>query len=299
MTRRISWEKKKKKAAMRLIPGLFAVLLLLTAVPLRAEPFPAHGDVFVNDLSGVLPTEAEDRLRAGLERLKTDTGIEMTVLTIPTRTAYDAAPSIEAFAKGLFNAWGVGARDRNDGILILVVTNDREMRIALGAGYNQAYDVVAQDVADRYFLPAFRDGDYAAGIESGTAETIRQIARRHAERLPPQPVAGTGGSILGWIVGGAMVLIAGLAVLGRKVGDLVAGMRACPQCGQRGTHRHHETLREATRTEGGLRSVVTTCPSCGHTETTTETIPARGKRGGTGGSFGGGKSSGGGATGRW
>src|SRR5690606_18788505 len=107
-----------------------------------------------------------------------------TVLTIATRGDYDPSPSIEAFATGLFNAWGIGDASRNDGILVLVATNEREMRLELGAAYDQGYDVLAQDIVSRFFLPDIRDGDPARGIVGGSGEVMARIARRHAAALP-------------------------------------------------------------------------------------------------------------------
>ena len=142
----------------------FAVLAALClSAPAKAETFPAHSDLFVNDHAGVLDPAAEDGLRATLGALATETGIEMTVLTIRSRDDYDPSASIEAFATGLFNDWGIGRADRNDGILVLVATADREMRIELGSAYGQGYDVLAQDIISRFFLPDFRAGDHQRG----------------------------------------------------------------------------------------------------------------------------------------
>ncbi|MFM2355186.1 MAG: hypothetical protein RLZZ528_922 [Pseudomonadota bacterium] len=270
---------------------------LLAGGGLLAEPFPDYRDLYINDYSDVLPPESEDRLRGYLDRLKTETGVEMTVLTIPTRRAFDATDSIEDFATGLFNAWGIGNAERNDGILVLVATEDREMRLELGAGYNQGYDVLAQDMVNRYFLPEFRNGNYAAGIEAGTVETIARIARRNAEGLEAEKVAG-GGGIVTWLTFGLMGLIGGLIVFGRKIADLIAGMKPCPQCGQRHLSRTHETLQFGTETLGGMRRTTTTCRTCGYRDQR-DTPITRSRSSSSGGSFGGGKSSGGGATGRW
>lgn len=284
----------------RIAPALpMAVLaLVLCAADAPAEPYPSYDDLFVNDLAEVLPDASESEIRGQLEALKAETGIEMTLLTIPTRLHYDASSSIETFATGLFNDWGIGDETRNDGILVLIAPEDREMRLELGSGYDQGYDVLARDMVDRYFLPEFRSGDYDAGIRAGVTETVERIARRHAARLPPEALPTQGsGSIAGWIFGAAFAGIAALVVFARRIGDLIAGMRPCPQCGKRGLHRTHETVRAATTSEEGLQRTETQCPSCGYRDTRTTPTPRRSSS--RSGSFGGGKSSGGGATGRW
>jgi uncharacterized protein len=65
--------------------------------------------------------------------------------------------TLEAFATALFNHWGVGKAETNDGVMILVFRDDRAMRLELGAAYGRDWDRVAQDVVERNFLNAFAD----------------------------------------------------------------------------------------------------------------------------------------------
>ncbi|WP_201161565.1 TPM domain-containing protein [Phaeovulum veldkampii] len=175
-------------AAKRLALGL-----VLIPLPLLAEPWPAAQSPYVNDYAAVIEDAAEARIVTALTDLRAQTGIEATVLTLPTRQGYTPAPDIDTFATGLFNVWGIGDATRNDGILILVLTEDRDMRIALGAGYNPEYDIPAQDIINAVMLPAFRDGRYSQGIESGTREVVNRIARRHAGLDPVALPEAAGG----------------------------------------------------------------------------------------------------------
>lgn len=286
---------ESKGRHMRFIVVVLIWLGSLLAV--AAKPWPDHADIFVNDLAGVVAPEAADRIRDQLEQLKTETGIEMTVLTIPTRADYDPTPDIETFATRLFNGWGIGDAARNDGILLLVATVDREMRIELGSGYDQGYDVLAQDIVSRYVVPEFREARFSEGIETGVTETIARIAGRHAERLPPQALPKQGG-LPAWLFGAGFAAIAGLMVFGRRLGDLATQFRRCPQCGARGLHRHGEAITKATRDTPGRWRDETWCTSCSWRDRHERVIPVR-TSSGSDGSFGGGKSSGGGATGKW
>jgi uncharacterized protein len=274
--------------------------LIFVAGGASAEPYPKHTDIFVNDLADIIAPDAEGRIRDRMAALKAETGVEMTVLTIASRADYDATPSIEGFAMGVFNGWGVGGKDRNDGILILIAQADREMRIQLGAGYNQGYDVLAQDIVSRFIVPEFRDGRLSEGIETGVTEAEARIARPFAAKLPPQPLPAAGNGIPGWPIGLGGVVLIGLLAFRRRIVDAAAGFRRCPQCGSRGLHRHSEVITAATTTVPGLRRDITTCPNCSYADRRDSSIPlGRGPGGSSGNSFGGGKSSGGGATGRW
>lgn len=137
---------------------------------------PAYWDVYVNDYADLLLPETKDRIRTDLIELYDQTGVEMTVLTIPSRATYGFEGTNEAFATALFNDWGIGDAERNDGVLVAVSRFDREMRVELGAGYGTARNADMKRVIDDHFLPHFRRDAYDWGIENGVEETIREIA---------------------------------------------------------------------------------------------------------------------------
>jgi uncharacterized protein len=271
----------------------------------HAEPYPHPSDSYVTDIAGVISAEAEVRLRSMLRTLRADTGVEATVVTIPTRSAYDPpSTSLEGFATGLFNDWGIGNAERNDGIMLLVIPDDHETRLELGSGYDQGYDVLAQDIVSRWLVPAFRAGDYSDAIETGMQAVADRIARRHAARLAPEALPARPGETFehlgSWIIGLVFAGIAVFAVFGRRIGDLAVGLKRCPDCGRRGLSRSRSTLVHAGPGVPGAARIVTACRHCDHREEREERIggPKRSSNDG-GGGFGGGKSSGGGASGRW
>ncbi|MEZ5779592.1 MAG: TPM domain-containing protein [Paracoccaceae bacterium] len=287
----------------RVVTG-FVLLWLALASPLAADRYPLPGDLFVNDLAEVIPPETETRIRDELRRLKSETGIEMTVLTVRSREDFDPSPSLNDFATGLFNAWGIGNAGTNDGILVFVATEGREMRIVLGKGYNQGYDVLAEDIVSRYFVPDLREGNFGRGIETGTAETVARIARRHSAKLEPQPLpAKPGASINGLVpyaIGAIAALIVATQVFGRRLRDASYALRRCPACGQRGMTRHRHSRANRPGREDGVLTVTTACRHCEfRDERETRARATGGSEGGGGRSFGGGSSSGGGASGKW
>jgi uncharacterized protein len=149
--------------------------------PVWAETEPVRSDPFVNDYADLIDAPDEARIRAGLKALLDETGIEATVLTVPDRAAFAPSDSVEAFARAVFNAWGVGRKDRNDGLLLLVAPGDRAARIALGAAYDQGYDTLASDIVSQTLAPALRDGRGSEGIAAAALAMADRIGRRHAE----------------------------------------------------------------------------------------------------------------------
>lgn len=280
------------------VRALLAAAVVLAAGAARAEPWPAFEDPYVTDLAGVLPPVEEAEIEGKLARLRDQTGIEMAVLTIPSRAEYDPSSGIEDFALRVFNGWGIGDAVRNDGILFLIATEDRETRIALGEAYDAGYEPVAQAILGRSVIPAFADGRLAEGIALGADEIEARIARRHASRLPPEmlPNARPWTVPPEWLVAGLAGLVA--AGLGGRAWLRRRAEGRCPSCGRRDVERLDETVHG----QGARPSVFVSrhCPHCGFRDR--REAPYRPRRASARrdqGGFGGGRSSGRGATGRW
>jgi len=280
---------------LRVLVFIFCVFPTL----LFAQNYPAYTSVYINDYANIIDEDAEARLLAELENLKKETGVEATVLTLQSWKTFGGHDTIESFATGLFNEWGIGNAERNNGILILVAQTDREMRVELGSGYLRGYDIIAGDIIDQRFLPEFRSDNYSQGIENGTYEVIDQIARPHAAGQEPPEQAVRSDR---WRFLIPFVVVAGMLFLAfrRKLGDFRMRFRHCPNCGRRGLSRDHEVILAASRTVVGRRRQTTHCRYCDYSDSK-EFATSRTSRSGRsgGGSFGGGSSSGGGASGRW
>jgi len=275
------------------------VLLILMPFAALAQDYPAPLSDKVNDWAGVLSPEAAARLEDRLQTARDETGVHVVLVTMKRLADHGGAGMrIDSYAKGLFNAWGVGDKARNDGVLILVATGDREIRVALGAGYDAVWDNAAQAAIDRGFLPEFRAGRIEAGIEAGVDQVITRIARPFAAGQPaaaakevparenPLPLIGFGLAMAAFL-------------LRRHLGDALQHWARCPSCGHRGLIRTRGVTQEASATESGLGWRLTRCPACGHEQRDSYRIPRRSRSSGGSGGFGGGRSSGGGASGRW
>lgn len=277
-----------------------ALALVLAAAPASGQDYPAPLSPWVSDYADLLDDTTEARLDEALQAIREDPGAEIAVVTINRRSDYGAHASIESFATGLFNDWGIGDAVRNNGILILVAVDDREMRIELGGAYPPIWDTVAENVIDNTFLPRFREDAYQEGIERGTFATIERIAVPFALNLPP-PEPGWRDW---WAEWGPPVLFGGafagfLAAFGAFV--WTSSHPKCPNCGRRRTSRDRRTLEKATREQPGEAEETIVCRNCDYRSTRTYSVPYRTSSSSSSGgsSFGGGSSSGGGASGRW
>lgn len=277
---------------------LLALTWAATALAQAPATYPAPISRTVSDFAGILPPAQRDGLMMRLDRLRTDVGVEMAIVTTD---GIPGGPSqLESYATGLFNAWGIGEADRNDGILLLVSPADRAVRLELGRAYGQGYDVLAQDIVSRVLVPALREGQVAGAVTTAVAEIIDRVALPQSEGRAPAP-AGQENGWMRYAVPAVMVLGFAGIVFGRRRGR--RGAANCPQCGA--------LLGAATGpgTTGGQAA----CPQCGwvgamslptqgiHDRSNSLEAQERDRRSGGGrdGGFGGGSSSGGGASGRW
>lgn len=155
-------------------------VLILVAASVSAQnyaPYPKPDAGYVSDHAQILDAEEEERIEQWLLAVEKQSGTEIIVVTIPALAAYPgtANESIERFSTALFNRWGVGNRATNDGILFLVALGDRKARIELGDGHPPARDAAAAEIMAGTIVPKFRNGDYAAGITNGVKEIVHQF----------------------------------------------------------------------------------------------------------------------------
>lgn len=280
------------------------VLWLLLALPTAAQDLPDWQHTSINDFAGLLTAEDTEVLDKALIALNHETGVEGTVVTLTDRARYGGSDGLEPFATRLFNHWGIGHRDRNDGFMVLVLQNDREARIELGAGYPPAAGRIARQIMDGTLLPEFRQGNFSRGIREGTLDVIQHIARPHAagETLQaPARKRDLPDLLVPFAVFGIFAFV-GTQILRGIIWQIRRGRQPCPNCGGTGLVQQEE-LPAAQATDGkraNTRVVWNRCPTCGWTSPRrSEPIRSSRSSGGRSGGFGGGRSSGGGASGRW
>lgn len=277
-----------------------ALIWLALALPSAAQDLPDWQHTSINDFAGLLTNDDTRQLDQALIQLHDRTGIEGTVVTLTDRARYGGNDGLESFATRLFNHWGIGDADRNDGFMLLVLSEDRETRIELGAGYPTVTNAAAQAIIDDVMLPDFRSGQMSDGIRDGTLAIIDRIALPMSEGRPAQmPKRG----LSDWLLPMATFGIFGLVFINIARGIIARirhNRRPCPNCGGRGLVEEVEPV-TATDAKGNplpRQSVWTRCPNCGWNQRTMRDAPTR-HRGSGGSGFGGGRSSGGGASGRW
>lgn len=170
----LSWSAQQVEAPLSQGPARQTA----TAAAKSYAPYPQPAAGYVTDNAGLLSAEERDRLNNYCYTTEKETGVEVVVVTINSINDYPgtANSSIETFATGLFNAYGIGNLPKNDGVLLLVARQDRKVRIELGAYYGRSRDGDSQKIIDKEILPYFRKDQYEKGITSGTKAIIEDFA---------------------------------------------------------------------------------------------------------------------------
>jgi uncharacterized membrane protein YgcG len=141
------------------------------------QVYPDAEDNYVNDFARVLTSDDTRALRSSLEKLEREMDVEGTVVVVDTVGKYGGG-SIESFATGLFNKWGVGNKERNDGFMILVSVRDRKFRIELGEGYGTRHNERMGEIARNIIPPYFKTKDYGGGLRRGVDEVVDAITSK-------------------------------------------------------------------------------------------------------------------------
>ena len=172
--------------------GLPSILVLasILGTGLAIAGLPEQRHHHINDFAGLLSNAEAIRLTDKLEALENRRGVRLTVVTIDRFRSYQTNDStFERFATRLFNDWGIGNAQRNDGILLLVGKSDRKLRIELGRGYSSAWDRRAKTIIDGKIVPEFEKGAYVSGIEKGIDGLIAALDQPAAPPKAATPKA--------------------------------------------------------------------------------------------------------------
>jgi len=162
-----------------------AVVALLIALFSPAGAMAAEAPYLtgrVVDNAQILSPDARTRLAAVLKAHEEATSNQIVVLTVPTIQP----EGIEEYAVGVFNSWKLGQQGRNNGVLVVVVPQDRRMRIEVGYGLEPILtDAMAGAIIRDVMAPAFKRADYDAGIQDGVAAIIARLEGKRAPTVAP------------------------------------------------------------------------------------------------------------------
>ena len=128
---------------------------------------------YVMDNSGVLSEETKKSIQTIGRQLDNACKAQVVVVVVPTLGEYTP----EEYGNALFRSWGLGDKKLNNGVLLLIATNDRRSRIEIGYGLEGALpDGLTKQLSQKHLVPHLKNNDYNAGILSLYRELVRHSA---------------------------------------------------------------------------------------------------------------------------
>src|SRR5665213_551834 len=159
----------------RIYLSLVIALAALIALPaIAAAPhFPALSGRVV-DQAGLLSPASRTKITDWLAQFETATKRQVVVVTVKS---LEGLP-LEDYGYQLGRFWGIGQKDKNTGAILLVAPTEHKVRIEVGYGLEgELTDAASRQIIEQDILPSFKQDNYQAGIEAGTAA------------IPPPPPA--------------------------------------------------------------------------------------------------------------
>lgn len=201
------------------------ILLLcwaLAAVAQEAELPSLTGRVV--DGAELLDTQTEARLTSMLAAHEQATTEQVVVVTLPDLQGR----SIEEIGLQLGREWGIGQQGEDNGALLIVARDDRQMRIEVGYGLEgRLTDAQSSVIINRIMAPAFREGDFVRGISEGAEAIIQVLGGDPLSTAGMQPAMPMGGQQPGGLgILGFFLMLVAIFVIGGGRGGRGGGRRA-------------------------------------------------------------------------
>ena len=163
----------------RLLSAIF--VLLATAGFVTGAPLPEYKGP-INDLAGILNSSDIQQLESKVLAYRNQSGHEIGVLIVPTL----GDQALEDYAHDVFKAWGIGQREKDDGVLFLVAIEEKKARVEVGYGLEgELTDLESGRLVKKNSPMAqhFREGDYAGGVGAVIDGIVQAIG---GEYDPPE-----------------------------------------------------------------------------------------------------------------
>jgi len=153
---------------------VFYFILIFSYQPLGSQTRFPEPIGHVNDFANIIPSALEQQIDTICLEVEQKTGAEIAVVTVETV----GDEEYSEYANKLFEAWGIGEKEKNNGVLLFNTTQERKLWIEVGYGLEGILpDGLVGAILDDYVLPYYREGDYGQGLLEGTKALARVIAK--------------------------------------------------------------------------------------------------------------------------
>ncbi len=253
---------------------------------------------YVSNPDGIIEPAGVSIINGLLKTIEDSLGIEVAVVVVESIGIEDA----RQFATDLFNEWGLGKKNKDNGLLIQLITEPSQRSVVFETGYGLEGvlpDAIAYRLQQRYMLPDMREGNYTSGMVKGVQAVKDYLFASDYERDAMTGNEASNDEL--WEIAGYIFFMIVFVFFFVFFPVYTQNTKRCPVCKKRKLKRKgSRVMKAATFHSSGLAEDSYICKNCGHSEKRQRYIPRLHSGGGGhfgGGSFGGGRSSGGGSWG--
>ncbi len=209
----------------------------------------------VSDPAALLSAAARDSVDRMLTQLESSTGVQVAVAVVPSV----GESTLLDYSMALFRHWGIGRKQRNDGLLILLVGDRAKVRFTTGYGMEgQLPDITCKRIQRTYMVPHLQRRDFDGALVAGTRAVCATLTKAYTgkDTAPGEEDDVSVFSVLIFVAVGIVIFL----VLSKRLSDRD---RRCPRC-------HHTGLRHISSEECRLtygqrvRRDTYVCAECGH-----------------------------------
>ncbi len=237
----------------------------------------SDGNNHVTNPDQIISAADVARINTLLTGLEESMGIEVVVVALHSIGYNDS----KEFATGLFEHWGIGKKEDDNGLLIQLVTEPIQRSVVFETGYGLEgilSDAVCYRLQQDYMLPDLKDGNYSSGMVKGVEAVVGYLMASDYERKDFMSDSSVSSSSWTGEDTAAMVEVILLFLFSfycfYRAIKIIRNKNKCPKCAKKTfLLQRAETLAVATYTSTGLVKNTSRCSTCGHVEEKTTVTP--------------------------
>ncbi len=218
----VTWVSVTRRLHVMWIAFLVGLLMQVSAHAQTLQAIPPLSDLVV-DQANLLDATQKSNLSNKLHAFEKAKGSQIAILIVPSTSPED----ISAYAQRAAETYKLGRQGVGDGVLIVVAPNDRKIWIYVMRHLEGAIpDLAAKRIISETISPAFKQGQYAAGLDAGTSQLMKLI---DGEALPA-PKANTQNQHQAGLMD-VLILIGVLTVIGSSIAAATSRWLIAPPAG--------------------------------------------------------------------
>ncbi|WP_169940777.1 TPM domain-containing protein [Campylobacter sp. RM15925] len=201
---------------------ILSILLLFAAIFAADIKFPNLTGRVVDE-ANILSSSAKENLTKILANHEANTTNQVVVVTLNSLEGQ----SIESYSLELARKWAIGQKNKDNGVLLVVAPNEKEIRIEVGYGLEGSLtDAISHEIIQRVIVPKFKDGNFEQGILDGVAKIIDFIDEDSGNDYVGDPLEDIFYTLSSGVVGGSIILVfvGGMIKRFRIVSDIATSM---------------------------------------------------------------------------